>query len=120
MNVREAIHRECDTEQNRAPPRRRIDVRDQREQQTDRLDNVVQTLDGIPEHDGEDATQSAMEALYQALTGVGYDQDCDGSYDSSTDVKPFVSDATDPFRGGAGQFYNATDESTGTVGMGFH
>ncbi len=61
-----------------------------------------------------------MEALYQALTGSGYDQGCDASYDSSADVKPFVADVGDPFGGSGGQYYDSTDESTGAVGgMGF-
>ena len=36
-----------------------------------------------------------MEALYQSLTGAGYDQNCDGVYDSTTDILPFLSSASD-------------------------
>ena len=91
-----------------------------RAQQSDDLTVVQDALWATPIHGGSDGTEAAIEALYQALTGVGYDQDCDAMYDGSTDVKPFVADAADPFGGVAGQFYDSTDPSTGIVGgMGF-
>ena len=44
-----------------------------------------------------------MEALYQALSGAGYDMNCDGVYDAETDVLPFIASAADPFGGTAGE-----------------
>jgi hypothetical protein len=89
-------------------------------QQTDDFDGVEGAVRGLEIHNGGDGPESAMEGLFQALEGGGYDQDCDGGYDSSADVRPFVADSADPFGGGAGQFYDSTDESTGTIGgMGF-
>jgi hypothetical protein len=35
-----------------------------------------------------------MEGLYKRATAPGYDQDCDGNYDTNADVKPFI--ATKP------------------------
>jgi hypothetical protein len=85
-------------------------------QQTDDLTLVQDALVATPLHGGGDGPEAAMEALYQALTGAGYDQDCDATYDTSTDVMPFVADAADPFGGAGGQLYDVTDPSTGTVG----
>jgi hypothetical protein len=90
------------------------------QQQTDARESVQYVLDGLSAHKGEDSTQSGMEALYQALTGVGYDQDCDADYDTLADVLPFESNPADLFGGTAGQAYDVTDDSTGALGgMGF-
>jgi len=86
------------------------------QQMTDDVDNMQSSLDGIQIHGGNDGPESAMEAVYQAATGAGYDQDCDGSYDTSTDVKPFIAVPEDPFGGGGGQVYDSTDDSTGQLG----
>jgi hypothetical protein len=89
-------------------------------QQSDDLSAMQQALNSTGYHGGADSTEAVMEGLYQALTGVGYDQDCDATYDGSTDVKPFIANPADPFGGLAGQFYDSTDQSTGNVGgMGF-
>jgi hypothetical protein len=85
-------------------------------QQSDDLTLAQDALNGLQYRYGVDVPEAAMEALYQALTGAGYDQDCDATYDGSTDVKPFIADAADPFGGTAGQFYDATDHSTGNAG----
>src|SRR5678816_1972592 len=87
-----------------------------RQQITDQVDDMQDVLNGIPIHGGSDGPESAIEGMYQAATGQGYDQDCDGSYDGSTDVKPFIAIAGDPFGGKGGQFYDSTDESTGVFG----
>ena len=72
---------------------------------------VVQTaLATAAIHDGEDAPEASMEALWQGLTGTGYDLDCDGLYDVGYDVLPFIASPTDPFGGLAGQ--------SGTAGRG--
>ncbi len=69
---------------------------------------------------GADAPESGMEALYQAATGNGYDMSCDGAYDASEDVLPFLADTSDPFSGTGGQTYDASVEGAGTLGgMGF-
>ena len=61
-----------------------------------------------------------MEALYQALTGGGYDMNCNSSYDSTKDAKPFIASGADPFNGGGGQNYDASVPGIGTGGgMGF-
>jgi hypothetical protein len=71
-------------------------------------------------HSGADGPESGTEAVYQAASGMGYDQDCDGSYDASTDVYPFVADASDPFGGSGGEWNDSTTPDGGTNGgMGF-
>ncbi len=69
---------------------------------TSDVGQVQSALSGIGLHGGGDGPESGMEALYQGLTGVGYDQSCNGSYDSADDVKPFIGSASDPFNGSAG------------------
>jgi hypothetical protein len=67
-----------------------------------------------------DWPEASIEAIHQAVTGAGYDLDCDGTYSASEDVLPFISSKTDPFGGKGGQAYNPLDDSTGDVGgMGF-
>jgi hypothetical protein len=71
-------------------------------------------------HYGADGPESGMEALYQAASGVGYDQDCDGAWDPSTDVKPLRSRSADPFSGAAGSARDPGIPGGGPVGgMGF-
>jgi hypothetical protein len=67
-------------------------------------------------HSGADGPESGMEALYQALTGDGYDMGCDASYDATYDVLPFLADAADPFCGAGGEAYDATVSGIGTLG----
>jgi hypothetical protein len=67
---------------------------------------------------GADPTEAGLEALYQALTGTGHDLDCDGVYDSATDVVPFAPSAADPFGGTAPAAWSGA--TVGTLGgMGF-
>ena len=85
---------------------------------------VQAALSGLSTHSGNDGPESGMAALHMAASGMGYDQDCDGTYDSSTDVYPFVADAAnpdlDPFGGTGGQYYDATTVDGGmNGGMGF-
>ena len=76
---------------------------------------VQQALNGLTPifHDGGDFPESSMEALYQALTGVGFDMDGDNQLDASvgtasnTDVPPFISNASDVFGGTAAGANNA-------------
>ncbi len=83
--------------------------------------SLVQTgFSSLTTHSGNDGPESGTEALYQAASGAGYDQDCDGSYDASTDVVPFVADAGDPFGGSGGSEYDSTTPDGGTLGgLGF-
>lgn len=60
---------------------------------------VQSVLDGIGLHDGSDLPESTAEALYQALSGNGYDQNCNGVFDAADDVRPFLSSAGDAFGG---------------------
>jgi len=68
-------------------------------QLTDDVDALSEAHDGVSLHNGGDGPESAVEALYQAVVGEGYDQDCDESYDSSDDVLPFLSSPSDIFEG---------------------
>jgi hypothetical protein len=67
-------------------------------------------------HDGGDDPESSMEALYQALTGRGYDQDCLDDYDPPIDVPPFLSNAADAFSGAQPGVYNPAVPGTGSLG----
>jgi hypothetical protein len=67
-------------------------------------------------HSGADGPESGTEALYQAASGAGYDQNCNRSYDSGTDVYPFMASASDPFSGAGGQYYVAGTVGGGTLG----
>jgi hypothetical protein len=60
-----------------------------------------------------------MEALYQGATGAGYDQGCDSSYQSSTDVLPFIADSSDPFNGGGGEARSPLGTTGEIGGFGF-
>ena len=83
---------------------------------TDNTAAVQAELSGVPIHFGGDGPESGMEALYQGANGSGYDQNCNGIYDSATDVKPFLSSADDAFIGAGGQSYNSTDSGGGFIG----
>jgi hypothetical protein len=65
------------------------------------VDLVQQSLANMETSGGGDGLASTMEALYQTLTGIGYDQACDGGYQQLTDVPPLESSAGDPFGGTA-------------------
>ncbi len=94
-----------------------------RQQQTDDISLVQNALNTqVQLHFGGDAEESSIEAIYQALTGVGYDQGdgaC-GGYDALTDVLPFKANPADAFGGGAGESYVPGVAGSGTSGgMGF-
>lgn len=91
-----------------------------RQQQTDDFALVQASLNSVSTHSGDDEPESTIEALYQAATGLGYDQDCDARFDNSDDVLPFVASGADAFGGGAGGSADETTSGTGTLGgMGF-
>lgn len=91
-----------------------------RQQQTDDFTLVQGALNSTQIHSGDDAPESTIEALFQAASGRGYDQDCDASFDTQDDVLPFLALGTDPFGGAAGQAYDSSVPGTGELGgMGF-
>lgn len=95
-----------------------------RQQVTSDQAAVQSAFSGLSTHSGADGPESGMAAIHMAASGMGYDQDCDGTYDSSTDVYPFLADAAnpdlDPFGGTGGQYYDATTIDGGmNGGMGF-
>jgi hypothetical protein len=87
-----------------------------RRQITSDMAAVQSILSSISIHCGADGPESSMEAIYQAASGDGYDQDCNGSYDSSTDVRPFLADSTDPFGGAGGEFWSPSYSGGGPIG----
>ncbi len=77
---------------------------------------VATAIDATNVHSGGDAAEAGMEALYQTLTGEGYDMGCDGEYDEDYDVQPFKASPSDPFGATGGQAYDPSDDSTGDYG----
>lgn len=91
-----------------------------RQQQTDDVAVVQAKLNAVGIHSGDDTTESSFEALLQAAEGKGYDQDCDGKYDTTPDVYPFIADGSDAFGGAEPGTYDASVSGTGDQGgMGF-
>ena len=87
-----------------------------RQQITNDVGKMTRALAATSIHSGSDGPESGMEALYQSANGGGYDMGCNGSYDANLDVKPFKAGGSDPFGGTGGQFYDASDLSTGALG----
>ena len=86
------------------------------QQITDDPSLVIDALSALGTRSGGDQTNSTHEALYQTLTGAGYDMDCDGEYDSRTDVQPFIASDDDAFDGAEDGTYDDSDGFTGTGG----
>ena len=71
-------------------------------------------------HGGGDNPESSMEALFQALSGLGYDMGCDGAYHSADDIVPWDSHGGDPFGGTSPEAKDPTSSGGGDEGgMGF-
>ncbi|MCP4867691.1 MAG: hypothetical protein GY898_03120 [Proteobacteria bacterium] len=91
-----------------------------KQQITSNYSQVQGALNNLSVRDGADLPESSMEALFQAATGAGYDQDCDNNYDSSTDVQPFIPVSSGPdqdaFSGNVGGTYSAGVAGTGQIG----
>jgi len=83
---------------------------------SDDVDSVQTAFSGTPLHYGSDGPESGMEGLYQGLTGAGYDQGCDGAFDSTYDVLPFMSAVDDPFAGAGGEAYDSAISGGGDRG----
>ncbi len=90
------------------------------QQVTTNIALVQNALSALTIKDGVDYPESSIEAIYQAASGRGYDQNCDHSYYSGTDVRPFIPVATGPntdaFNGSTGGVYNASVPGTGNIG----
>jgi hypothetical protein len=87
------------------------------QQQVTTDQSLVQTeLDVIDIHHGGDSPESGMEALFQGLTGEGYDQNGNATFDSGTDVLPFIHDAGDVFNGSATGTYDGAVVGGGSNG----
>lgn len=86
------------------------------QQQTSNLSLVQSALSAIDINSGADGPEGSMEALYQGATGAGYDQNCNGVYDGSTDVPPFQANVGDAYGGTAADVYDPAVEGTGSLG----
>jgi len=89
------------------------------QQMTDDTSQVQSVLGTVRLHNGVDLPESTMEALYQGATGAGYDQGCDSTYQSNTDVLPFIADASDPFAGLGGEARSPLGTTGDIGGFGF-
>jgi hypothetical protein len=87
-----------------------------RQQITTDTGPVQSAFSTLSTHSGADGPESGTEALYQAASGAGYDQDCDGTYDTTTDVYPFLEDPSDPFGGTEGGYYDSSTVGGGIIG----
>jgi len=91
-----------------------------KQQQTDDLADVQSKLNSINASGGGDGPESTFEAIFQAATGWGYDQDCDGNYTAGDDVLPFVPSSSDAFGGYEAGVHDSSVSGTGEGGgMGF-
>lgn len=59
---------------------------------------------------------AGYEALYQVITGRGYDENCDMRLDAGFEVPPFISEPGDVFGGTSADTVDLTDLSTGGLG----
>ncbi len=81
---------------------------------------VQNALSALTIKDGLDYPESSIEAIFQAASGRGFDQNCDNVYYNGTDVRPFIPVASGPgmdaFGGSTGGVYNASVPGTGNIG----
>lgn len=80
---------------------------------------TVAALAGLRALGGGDSYESAYEALQQALTGAGYDENCDGAYTPGADVLPYVSHPRDAFGGQVVGAVQGDPSRLGKGGVGF-
>jgi hypothetical protein len=85
---------------------------------TDDLASVRAALDAVVIHQGQDAPESTLEALYQGLTGTGWDLGCDGRYDPREDVPPWAPRPDDAFGGTAAGVGAGDPDGRGGFGFG--
>jgi len=82
--------------------------------------SVQLALDATITAGGNDWAESAMEGIYQALTGEGFDQEGDGIYDPFFDVLPFTTSSDAVFSGTSAVTYDPAVPGGGDLGgMGF-
>ncbi|HCH65200.1 MAG: hypothetical protein CL927_15845 [Deltaproteobacteria bacterium] len=62
-------------------------------------DSVKAAADRLRMEFGGSDEGSAYEAIFQAVWGAGYDQDCDGAFDLTTDIQPWHTHEDDAFAG---------------------
>jgi hypothetical protein len=87
-----------------------------RQQQTSDFAQAQAALASLTADGGDDWSESTIEALYQAASGIGYDQNCNGVFDPGTDVLPFVASPTDAFGGSAPGTFSGSTPGTGARG----
>lgn len=78
--------------------------------------SVLEAAKGLAMEYGGDAYGSGYEAVYQAAMGPGFDFNCNGVFESSTDIAPFQSSPDDLFHGTATQAYDAEVPGVGDRG----
>lgn len=90
------------------------------QQMTTDIERVRTTASTLSMEWGGDGPGSAYEAIVQSIKGTGYDMDCDGRYDSETDVKPWNARSDDAFGGGVAGVEDSGVPGTGSrSGVGF-
>jgi hypothetical protein len=83
------------------------------------VDAVAGALRGVVTGGGGDLPDAGHEALYQAITGLGYDMNCNGD-DDPGDVLPFLPAPDDAFGGTTPGGFDPTGAAAGLVpGMGW-
>jgi hypothetical protein len=76
-------------------------------------EGIIRTAETATMQYGGDSYGSGYEALYQTVTGRGWDQTSDGEYDATTDIMPFMASSSDAFHGGAPGSYDPTIVGSG-------
>jgi hypothetical protein len=84
------------------------------QQLTTDLTRLQSAAAGLSLEWGGDGPGTGLEAIAQVADGDGYDQDCDGRYDSTTDIKPFNARSTDAFGGSVNGTAVESTPGTGT------
>ncbi|MCK6530270.1 hypothetical protein L6R50_22855 [Myxococcota bacterium] len=87
-----------------------------KQQMTTDASAVTSKISALASVGGGDTDDAGVEAMYQLLTGRGFDQDCDDALDTSSDVKPFVAHGGDAFGGAVAGAYVSTVVGTGPGG----
>lgn len=84
------------------------------QQLTNDLGRLRTAAAGLALEWGGDGPGSGLEAIAQAADGDGYDQNCDGRFDATTDIRPFNQRSTDAFGGAVSGLADASTPGTGT------
>ncbi len=90
------------------------------QQMTTDLGRLQSAASGLALEWGGDGPGTGLEAIAQAAGGDGYDQNCNGRFDSTTDIRPFNARGSDAFGGGATGSADSGTPGTGTrAGVGW-